>query len=218
MAIRQIQIAQGDDLHHIAQRETGDADRWWTIVIFNDLDYPYIDTDVIAADRDATGKKFLVIGDTLFIPDEIATDQTLDRQFIQPEEDYYEITFKKDVELDESGDLALNDARGDFRTVSGIENLVLALTHRLAIFRGELAYHPDYGSKVHNIPGQPGDLRVFALARIETVRVLRQDPRVDSVLQVIASHINDQLDIRATFSVAGERTSDAIDTNFRVNR
>lgn len=74
----------------------------------------------------------------------------------------------------------------DLEIVSGTDNLIQALTLRLLVWRGELAAlgHPRYGSRVHELLGEPLDRANLELLRRHVRRALMADPRVADVPQV----------------------------------
>ena len=84
----------------------------------------------------------------------------------------------------EGADLAIG--LQDFETVSGIDNLVQALTLRLLVDRGELdgLGHPRYGSRIRDLIGEPLDRANLELLRRYVRQELLRDPRVEEVLQV----------------------------------
>ncbi len=89
------------------------------------------------------------------------------------------------VELREDGaDLVWADE--DFETCGGLDNLGQALTLRLLVHRGELTGlgHPRYGSRVHELIGEPLDRPNLGLLRRYVRKVLREDPRVDTLTSV----------------------------------
>lgn len=75
---------------------------------------------------------------------------------------------------------------GDLQTVEGADNLVQALTLRLNTPRGQLADlgHPDYGSRLPELIGRPNDATTRNLVRFYTLACVRQEPRVQRVLDV----------------------------------
>ena len=81
-------------------------------------------------------------------------------------------------------DLAGGDAATG--TVSGLDNLVQALTLRLLVDRGELAGlgHPRYGSQVRELLGETLDTANLELLRRYVRKALLQDPRVAEVTSV----------------------------------
>lgn len=74
----------------------------------------------------------------------------------------------------------------DLETVSGLDNLVQALTLRLLVDRGELQGlgHPRYGSRIRDLIGEPLDRPNLELLRRYVRQELLRDPRVEEVLQV----------------------------------
>lgn len=74
----------------------------------------------------------------------------------------------------------------DLETVSGLDNLVQALTLRLLVDRGELdgLGHPRYGSRIRDLIGEPLDRPNLELLRRYVRQELLRDPRVADVLQV----------------------------------
>jgi phage baseplate assembly protein W len=75
---------------------------------------------------------------------------------------------------------------GDLQLARGNDNIVQALTLRLMVRRGELARlgWPDYGSRLHELIGEPNNrrthLKLMAFARA----AIEQDPRVREVSEV----------------------------------
>ena len=106
----------------------------------------------------------------------------------------------------EGADLAVG--LQDFETVSGVENLVQALTLRLLIDRGELdgLGHPRYGSRIRDLIGEPLDRANLELLRRYVRQELQRDPRVEEVLQVrVSAHSpsRDGVDVEARVRAVG---------------
>lgn len=80
----------------------------------------------------------------------------------------------------------LRDARGDLVLADGRVNLAQALLNRLYTRRGALAStgHPDYGSRLHQLVGEPDSRRTRALADFYIREALTADPRVAEVADV----------------------------------
>ncbi len=74
----------------------------------------------------------------------------------------------------------------DFETVEGRDNLAQALVLRLLVGRGELSMlgHPRYGSRIHELVGEPMDVPNRELLRRYVRRALMEDPRVEEVTRV----------------------------------
>ena len=111
----------------------------------------------------------------------------------------------------EGADLAVG--LQDLETVSGVENLVQALTLRLLVDRGELdgLGHPRYGSRIRDLIGDPLDRANLELLRRYVRQELQRDPRVEEVLQVrVTPHepTRDGVDVEARVrAVSGLETS-----------
>ncbi|WP_426731154.1 DUF2634 domain-containing protein [Myxococcus faecalis] len=94
------------------------------------------------------------------------------------------LSFKESggVDLDWSDD-------GGAATVSGKDNLVQALTMRLLVYRGHLEQlgHQRYGSRVADLIGEPLDRANLDLLRRYVRQAIKEDPRVDEVLQLTVS-------------------------------
>lgn len=91
-----------------------------------------------------------------------------------------------DVEL--GSDLKLSST-GDLEIVGDEYNLSQAIINRLRTRIGELADlgHPNYGSKLYELIGQPNNERTRNLARLYTIECISQDPRVEEILSVSIS-------------------------------
>lgn len=72
---------------------------------------------------------------------------------------------------------------GDIDTVSGRENLAQAITNRLLTRVGELAGlgHPNYGSKLYLLIGEPNNLRTQARADFYMRQCLEQEKRIEEI-------------------------------------
>jgi phage baseplate assembly protein W len=74
----------------------------------------------------------------------------------------------------------------DLAVTSGIEDAATQfLVNRLQTRKGELAPlgHPDYGSRHHELIGQPNVERTRNLVRLHVLECLRHEPRVAKVLR-----------------------------------
>ena len=88
----------------------------------------------------------------------------------------------------EDADLADRTVRTDrdLAIVAGVDNLEQALANRLKTRRGELAGlgHPDYGSRHHDLIGEPNVERTRNLIKLYVLQALRDEPRLEKVLSV----------------------------------
>jgi phage baseplate assembly protein W len=74
----------------------------------------------------------------------------------------------------------------DVTLIDGRANLVQALIVRLLTERGELAQlgHPDYGSRHHELIGEPNTETNRNLVKLHVLACLRQEPRLEKILRV----------------------------------
>jgi phage baseplate assembly protein W len=102
-----------------------------------------------------------------------------------------ELLFGDDLRLREGagGMDVVRHGGGDLDVAHGNDNIAQALYMRLMVRRGELARlgWPDYGSRLHELIGEPSvtrtHARVMALAR----EAVEADPRVAAVTRVTAA-------------------------------
>src|SRR5205823_7768342 len=73
----------------------------------------------------------------------------------------------------------------DIATKSGVEAAVQFLVDRLKTQQGELVAlgHPEYGSRHHELIGDPNIERTRNLIKIYVLEALRHEPRIQSVLK-----------------------------------
>jgi len=72
----------------------------------------------------------------------------------------------------------------DLEVADGVDNLAQALANRLKTRRGELTAlgHPEYGSRHHELMGEPNVERTRNLVKLYVLQALRHEPRVEEVL------------------------------------
>jgi len=90
------------------------------------------------------------------------------------------------LRFDELGaDLAVSP-QGDIDAVSGGLNLAQAIVHRLTTSLGELydIGHADYGSRLHELLGEPNNERTRERAKALVLECLAQEPRISEVTSV----------------------------------
>ncbi|MFM2119492.1 MAG: hypothetical protein RL722_960 [Pseudomonadota bacterium] len=96
-------------------------------------------------------------------------------------------------------------AAGDIALASGNDNIVQALTLRLRVRLGELAPlgWPDYGSRLHELIGEPDLPRTRLKAQVFARDAVLLDPRVSQVLAVdIVSIPGERQVLRLTLQLA----------------
>jgi phage baseplate assembly protein W len=109
----------------------------------------------------------------------------------------------------EDADLAVVDrtSRGgrDLAIADGVDNLEQAIADRLKTYKGELASlgHPDYGSRHHELIGEPNVERTRNLIKLYVLQALRDEPRIVEVLSatVRAEHSPPRDSVRIEIAV-----------------
>ena len=109
----------------------------------------------------------------------------------------------------EDADLASGTPRGaparDLLIVDGIAAITQAIANRLKTRKGELAPlgHPQYGSRHHELIGEPNVARTRDLIKLYILQALRDEPRIEKVLRadVTAEHTPPRESVKITLSV-----------------
>jgi len=99
----------------------------------------------------------------------------------------------------------------DLSVADGIDAITQAIANRLKTRKGELASlgHPDYGSKHHDLIGEPNVERTRDLIKLYVLQALRDEPRIEKVLKadVAAEHNPPRESVRITLTVRLIRTA-----------
>lgn len=82
---------------------------------------------------------------------------------------------------------------GDLETIGEEYNLAQAITMRLNTMQGELTDlgHSSYGSRLHELIGEPNNERTRELVRIYTLESVTRDPRVEEVVGINVKALKD---------------------------
>lgn len=72
----------------------------------------------------------------------------------------------------------------DILLTNGVDNLTQAIANRLKTRKGELTSlgHPDYGSRHHELLGEPNVARTRNLIKLYVLQALRDEPRIQRVI------------------------------------
>jgi phage baseplate assembly protein W len=102
--------------------------------------------------------------------------------------------------------------RVDLDRVQGVENLQQALLLRFLTARGELTHlgHPTYGTRLHELIGEPNTVTTRNRARLYALQALIEEPRVAEVvtLDVVSRReAPSRIDIHATLRALDEDTT-----------
>jgi phage baseplate assembly protein W len=100
----------------------------------------------------------------------------------------------KIVEKDPGYDLNISPT-GDLETIGEEYNLAQAIIMRLNTMQGELTDlgHSSYGSRLHELVGEPNNERTRELARIYALESVNRDPRVEEVVGISVETIKGDL-------------------------
>ena len=100
----------------------------------------------------------------------------------------------------------------DLAFVSDVDNAVQAVIHRIKTVRGELndLGHPDYGSRHHELIGQPNTENNRNLVKLYILQALALDPRIEKILkaEIVYDRARalDQVEIDLTLTFIGAQT------------
>jgi phage baseplate assembly protein W len=77
-------------------------------------------------------------------------------------------------------------SRGDLKLVTDRDNLAQAIINRLLTHQGELSElgHPDYGSRLNQLIGQPNNRRTQALAELYIRESLAAESRIKEITHI----------------------------------
>ena len=97
------------------------------------------------------------------------------------------------------------DAKLDLRVARGVDTLRQAIVNRIKTRKGELAAlgHPQYGSRHHELIGEPNVERTRNLIKLYILQALKRERRIEKVLkaEVRAEHEPPRDTVRIELSV-----------------
>lgn len=178
-AYRIAETMHGDTIQDVAFRELGDASRWPELATVNKLRPPFI-TD----DADLVVPGVLLAGDGIKVP--------VPKPFVSANRDPEDV-FLRDVAL-EGKALGVTES-GDFNLVGGVANLRQALNHACITPRGDLQFHPAYGSMVPTILGKVSSPTATIMAAQYAKSVVEADERIASVTNSRAEALGDAINV-----------------------
>lgn len=111
---------------------------------------------------------------------------------------------------------------GDLATIEGQANLRQAILNRLLTRKGELAKlgHPDYGSRLHSLIGEPNNTRTRSLADLYIRECLQQEPRLEEITQLSFAQPSPEGDrsvLQITIAVKPLGQADNLTVNLSLN-
>ena len=104
----------------------------------------------------------------------------------------------------------------DLVGTGAVDNATQAVIHRIKTVQGELADlgHPDYGSRHHQLIGQPNTVRNRNLIKLYILQALALEPRIRKILS--ADIVVDPLPDHVTISLSLHFTGSAVPTDLVV--
>jgi phage baseplate assembly protein W len=89
-----------------------------------------------------------------------------------------------DVASESAAFIGQGGVRRDLDAITGVDNAVQGIIHRIKTIKGELADlgHPDYGSRHHELIGQPNTAHNRNLVKLYILQALSREPRIEEVL------------------------------------
>jgi len=184
------EVLFGDSLQTIAARELGDGARWVDLIAYNNLVPPFVTQDLAGIRPGVVGP-----GSMILVPAPAPVISTT----ANPEE-----VFEKDVALGRNGELMTAD--GDFLVAAGRDNLRQALKNRIETERGELIFHPEYGSNIRRLIGVVNGPTATLLAAQYARSAVQADPRVARVTVSKATVNGDVINVTTEAETVAGRT------------
>lgn len=116
-----------------------------------------------------------------------------------------------DIVVSPTGDLFTTDDSDAINSLSvkfpGYYNMLYSLLDRLNTVRGSNHFHPDYGSKLHELLSSPNDASFVDYVSREIEETILQDPRVSKVESVVITQSNDTISARVSATLIGSEQS-----------
>lgn len=130
----------------------------------------------------------------------------------------------EDIDFDRVDVTVRGDLVSDLRAVEGVANAVQAVIHRIKTMKGELADlgHPDYGSRHHELIGEPNSEHNRNLVKLYILQALAYEPRIEKIhkAEIIFDRRRapDRVEIDLTISFIGDQTPQNLVIPFSFER
>jgi len=102
------------------------------------------------------------------------------------------------------------DEKGDLNTATGNDNLAQAVVNRLLTRKGELSWlgHTDYGSRLHELIGEPNTSLFRAKAELFIRESLLQEGRIEEITGIQFAPISRQSERNMLKVIIGVKSSE----------
>ncbi len=182
-----VRVQLGDSIKSLAKKVLGNANKWKTLVVVNNLKPPFIAT--------IRQPDVLIPGDWLLYPstDGVSSGETsLNTKEQETANDIsganseIERTYGRDLHLDSVTegsayltDIKVDEQLGDLATIAGVPNVEQGLQLKFSTEQGQLPAHPGYGAQFPI--GKKIGTKSFNTFRIQAQNTILSDPRVESI-------------------------------------
>jgi phage baseplate assembly protein W len=118
----------------------------------------------------------------------------------------------EDIDLERKNRFIKGATVWDLAAHEGLENAIQAVIHRIKTVKGELSGlgHPEYGSRHHELIGQPNTENNRNLVKLYILQALSREPRIEKVhkaeILFDRKRTADRVEISLTLSFIGVQT------------
>jgi len=185
-----VYTVKGDDtLQRIALNELGDENLW-----------PYI----ASVNAGITSNEDLTPGEEIFLPVQVDPGDGVNKEQFILTEDFTRDPYGTDIRIDANGDIVIQE-NSDVALISGIENIQQAIDLRLNTMAGSMIKQSAFGITAQ--AGIAGTELAIKYLKTAIRNSLTQDPRIESVENMIVSLDSDVLNISMNINVIGAEES-----------
>ncbi len=182
-------VKEGDVLLTIAEREMGDSSLW-----------PFI----VSVNKGIRTSADLVVGEQIYIPVTAASSgATVPDNFVLTEDPLRD-PYGADLRIDENGTIMMSESN-DVTLISGVDNVIQAVNMALATPIGSMISQTTFGLATQ--VGVAGTAQALSYARMSVEAALIQDPRIESIENVVVSIDRDTLIASADLILVGQEDS-----------
>lgn len=188
-------IQVGDSIQRLAIMYQ--IDDWRSIVYLNNLEYPYIDSE-IGSTTYQDNPNVLKVGNSVLIPSTYFSPilaqsdmSDLEKRAYGCDLDiyYFDDSSELGVRLEERGELSSQN--GDLKIAEGIRNLRQRLIIRLSLNKGSLILHPEFGSELSKLIGLKSTIQTLIKMKLEVQRCILSDPLIKGVSNIVVTKLDE---------------------------